>query len=156
MTALAQEAATISILLQLGVISTKDVIDWADENIVRVPKPRPLLIELSTTPANRLDLISEMLSALKMDSDYWPAVRDALATVHSYVLSRPQDAEKIAQGLYLVASNQILEVPEDLQFMYGLDDAFYLARENGLGNENDARLDMLLELAKFKVGQHES
>ena len=151
MTALAQEAATQSVLLQLGVISAQGVIDWATDIRQREgEKAAPGIIELSTTPATRLDLIGAALHRLQRESDYWPAVRAALAKAYAFLLVRPDESRRVARALYALASKGFPEVPEDLNFMYYMDDAFVRARAGARGTEDDARLDLLLELAKFK------
>lgn len=145
-----QEAATELFLLNLGVRSTTDVVQWSDATIAKEDSPHELLIELSTTPLERIDRFISILSDLRTGSDYWPSVRDAMPALHTFVLAHPEEAERIASSLYMIAAGELDRMPKEFSFIYRFDDAFYLAREGTYGRLEEVHADFLAELARFQ------
>ena len=94
---LVQEAARELFLFNLGVRSPADIVRWVDAVIAKVEAPHQLLIELSTTPPERLDRFISVLSDLRRGSDFWSAVRDAMPALHGFVVAHPEEAERIAR-----------------------------------------------------------
>jgi hypothetical protein len=150
MSSLVQEAATELFLLNLGVRSTADVVRWSDAIIAKEDSPHGMLIELSTTPLERIDRFTSILSDLGTGSDYWASVREAMPALHDFVVAHPEEAERIASSLYIIAAGELDRIPKEFSFIYRFDDAFYLAREGTYGRLEDVHAEFIAELARFQ------
>ncbi len=152
MSALKQEAARELVLLKLGVSKPADIVNWADEIIANEPSPNFLLLELSTTPPARIDLFMSTLAELGQGSDYWSSVRDALPRLYDYLVANPDEAERVAGALDLVASAELSAMPSVFSFLLQIADEYHLAREGEYGTVAEVYADFLKELRRFKSG----
>lgn len=145
-----QEAQTLKLLLQFGVIGAKEVIAWADSHFIDSALPSEVLLELSTTnPCNTADVLS-CLKRLSVGADFWDAFRCTLPQLRDYLTKHPDRAESIANHLYLTAcASSESEVPSDLKFAYRFDDAFLLARAGISGDLDTVYDEFIRELDKF-------
>ena len=148
---LCQDAQRMSFMLQYGLASGVDVVKWADSQIIALDSPPGTLIDLSMTPPGQTaDLLSH-LRALASGADIWAAFRAVLGLLHDYVVSRPSQAEHVANELLRTAAWIDSEgMPEDLRFLYHFDDAFFLARDGSFGRTEDVLQDFLRDLARFR------
>ncbi len=151
MNALCQDAQRMSLMLQFGLATGADVVRWADSQIVALDSASGPLLDLSTTPpANTGDLLSH-LRALASGAHCWAAFRAVLGPLHDHIASNPARAEYFANELYRAAIwFESGDVPKDLSFVYGFDDAFSLAREGAYGQPEDVLREFLTELERFK------
>jgi hypothetical protein len=150
------EAGRELFLLNLGVRSPVDIVRWVDAVIAKEEAPHELLIELSTTPPERLDRFISVLSDLRRGSDFWSAVRDAMPALHGYVVAHPEEAERIASSLFMTAAGDFDKMPKEFSFIYRFDDAFSLAHEGMHGRLEDVRSDFIAELKRFAEGPNQS
>lgn len=137
-------------LFMYGVVVADELVAWADSFIVRMDSPPDPLLELSTTEPSKTGDILSCLRRLSVGADFWAAFRSALPRLRDYVTSYPDRAESIANHLYLTAcSFEVSEVPDDLHFIYGFDDAFFLAREGTYGESETVYREFVRELDRF-------
>ncbi len=144
---LAHDAHRVSLLFQYGVLTSDDVISWADSAIVQMDKPPYSLIELSTTPADKVEDIISHLRQLSSGSDLWNALRSAIPQIQDFLVAHPDRAESIANH-FSRAAYYFGNVPKDLNFMFRFDDVFSLAREGIYGKPKTAYSDFMRELEK--------
>lgn len=147
---LAQKSAKEWFLFTIGVKRSEDIIAWADRVIEEEDKPDARLIDLSTTPPERTDLFLAELERLRDGSDIWSAVRDGLDSVYDYVVLHPEEAERVAQALYSVASWYPKGMPNEFSFIFHFDDAFYLAKEGIYGGTDVVFADFVAHLKRYQ------
>lgn len=140
------EAAQLSILFDCGSISAAEIIVWADEQIVKMDKPSDSLLSLSMIqPEKTADIIS-LLHQLGEGADFWSAFRNTLPRFHEFLQIHPEKCEGVANHFFKLACK--FKAPRDLNFLYGFDDEFGLARDGIFGKLEDVRENFLRELIK--------
>src|SRR6266404_4133567 len=91
MKSLSQDAQCLWLMLEHGLATGKDVVDWADSHISALDSPPPALLDLAVTPISRTaDLLSQ-LSALAAGADYWEAFRVVLGLEYDRITSGSED-----------------------------------------------------------------
>jgi hypothetical protein len=118
------EAARLSLLHDIGIVSSEEVVRWADELIVGEPKPSREVIELSTASSKD---VSDAIKALSTGADVWLPVENALPRILEFVTAHPDHAPIVARAFYHIAVTQKYEVPDSLRFILSADDDFDLA-----------------------------
>jgi trans-aconitate methyltransferase len=144
----AQDAKRLSLLFDYGVATDREVIQWADSQIVALDSPPDALIQLAVTRPTDTAAIISHLHTLSAEAEFWPAFRAALGRLHDHVVSRPADAERIANDIYLTVL-MFPDVPAEFYFAYRFDDAFSLARDGTFGDEETVRREFIHELQRF-------
>lgn len=140
----------MSLLFQCGVLSSLEVIAWADSEIIKADLPGGALLELTTTESSKTEDILSHLRRLSAGADFWQAFRHVLCSLYRYVVSNPDKAETIANHLFLAACEfSVADVPDDLRFVYRFDDAFSLAREGTYGDFETVYREFVAELERF-------
>ena len=67
------------------------------------------------------------------------------------MVSNPVQAEHVAKLLYMiVVSSGYENLPEDLNFIFHFEDAFYLASDHTYGNPESVLQEFIQELKVFK------
>ena len=122
------DAARLSFLHDIGIVSPAEVVAWADALIVSEEKPSQELIELSTSSVK---MIGDVLRHMALDADAWAPLEEALPAVLRYVLEQPSSAPVVARAFYHIAIAQRYEVPDQFRFILSADDDFDLA-ESGV------------------------
>ncbi len=147
---IAPAAKQIALVFEYGVLAADAVIAWADAMIVESDIPPDSLIELSLTdPSRTADFIS-LLNQLSADAEFWPAMKSAIPRIKDFVVKHPESAEGIANHLFRAACEfPVSEVPDDLQFIYSIDDAFSLAHQGIYGEPEAVLRDFIEEMEKF-------
>ncbi|MBI3880757.1 MAG: hypothetical protein HY301_11955 [Verrucomicrobia bacterium] len=144
----AQDAKRLSLLFDYGVATDREVIEWADSQIVTLDSPPDALMQLAVTRPTDTAAIISHLHTLSAEAEFWPAFRTALARLHQHVLAHPDDAERIANDIYRTVL-MFTDVPAEFSFAYRFDDAFSLAREGTFGDEGTVRREFTDELQRF-------
>jgi hypothetical protein len=122
------EAARLAFLLNLGIVSAKEVIAWADEAIVAGDRPSSALIDLSVSAPAR---IPNALRELGLGVDAWTTVKEAMPCVLREVEKKPELARVVAREFYHIAVSENYIVPKRYSFFIRSDDDFDLA-ESGV------------------------
>lgn len=150
MQSITQDAQRVSLLFQYGVLDAVAVIAWADEAIVQMESPPEALLELSTTAPHRTADILSSLHRLSSGAEFWPALGSAIPQLRDFVGFHPDRAESIANHLFLtVCGFGVGDVPDDLHFIYRIDDAFSLAREGTYGDTETVYREFIHEMERF-------
>jgi hypothetical protein len=118
------DAARLSLLHDIGIVSSEDVVRWADGLIVSEEKPSQELIELSTSFAKG---VGDALRSLAVGADVWPPVEEALSEILEFVTAQPDRAPIVARAFYHIAVTQKYQVPDVLRFILSAEDDFDLA-----------------------------
>ena len=121
---LRNDAARLALLHDIGIVSSDEIVGWADDLIVSEDKPSQELIELSTSSPKA---VGDALRSLAVGSDVWRPVEDALPTILDAVVAQPDRAPVVAKAFYHIAVAQKYEVPGSLRFILSAEDDFDLA-----------------------------
>lgn len=149
MKTIAHDSQRMSLLFEYGVVTGTEVVAWADTVIVQLDSLPDSLLQLSlTAPDNTADIISH-LHQLALGSDFWAALRSVISQIREFIIEHPDQAENIANHLFLTACFVHNKVPKDLQFMFRFDDAFSLAQDGIYGEPQTVYRDFVQELGKF-------
>ncbi|HLX70536.1 MAG TPA: hypothetical protein VKV04_12995 [Verrucomicrobiae bacterium] len=143
-----QDAKRLSLLFDYGVAAAREVIDWADSQIVALDSPPDALMQLAVTRPDDTGAIISHLHALSTEAEFWSAFRAVLGRLHRHVVSHPDDAARIATHLYRTAV-MLSKVPREFSFIYGYDDAFVLAKDGTYGDADTVLKEFTEDLQRF-------
>ncbi|MDB6016486.1 MAG: hypothetical protein JWR19_975 [Pedosphaera sp.] len=146
----AQDAKRLSLLFDFGVIAEREVIEWADSQIVALASPPDALMQLAVTPPNKTEDIITHLHTLGVEAEFCSAFTAALAQLHDHLVSHPADAERIAPDLFNTIYALQTDIPDEFRFVNRYDDAFDLAKSGVCGDTETLRKEFIDELQKFK------
>lgn len=139
------EAAELCVALQLGLVSSGQVVDWADNWILQEEVPKePLLDVALMLNSHPQDILGE-LRTLAGAFDTLEIIPKALRRAKKVLSEQPELGRTLARGLYQIYVDEQYDVPEHLSAMSWFDDAFDLAR-SGIGN---SEAEVLAELRAF-------
>lgn len=145
---LAHEAKRLSLLFNYGVATEREIIEWADSQIVALDSPPDALLQLASTRPNDTAAFISHLHTLSAGAEFWPAFRAAMARLHQHVVAHPADSARIANEIFRTVV-MFSDVPSEFIFAYRYDDAFSLAREGTFGDEEAVRSEFADELRRF-------
>jgi hypothetical protein len=117
------DAARLSLLHDIGIVTSAEIVRWADDLIVSEEKPSYELIELSTSSGKN---VRDALQALTAGADVWRPVEDALPRILEFVTTQPERAPIVARAFYHIAVTQKYKVPDHFRFILGAEDDFDL------------------------------
>lgn len=143
-----QDAKRLSLLFDYGVATEREIIEWADSQIVVLDSPPDALLQLAMTRPTDTAAIISHLHTLSAEAEFWSAFRAALVRIHRHVVTQPSDAERLANDIYRTVV-MFSDVPEEFTFVYHFDDAFSLARDGTFGDEATVLKNFTDELQRF-------
>jgi hypothetical protein len=146
---IAHEALRVSFLFQYGVLTADEVIGWADSMIIQLDSLPDSLLELSMISTEKTADIVSCLRRLRSEGDYWAALRAGFPQIRQFIISHPDQAERIANQLFRTACFSPQPIPKDLNFMFSYDDKFSLARDGIFGDLQAVYSSFIAELEKF-------
>ena len=146
----AQQAETRRIELIAGLISVRDVIAWADQIIASHPEYDDDIANLSLAGNKTPQDIESDLHRLAAGAEPFEAIRVVMGRMHDVLLadaSRARDFTRVLEHLWV---QNDFEVPEDMQFIVGIDDEFSLAEQGIYGTVAEATASLIEETGRFK------
>lgn len=120
------EAARLGLLLDVGAISSAEVIAWADFQIIESPKPCSDLIDISLTKERS---VRDALLRIAVGANTWSSVAMAMPALLEFVGRNPNKAALVASAFYHIAVEQRYEVPAEFSFFNSAEDDFALAND---------------------------
>lgn len=144
------QAAVYRLLLIAGIVDPAEVISWADAQLAAMEGYDDDLVNLALTPPDspkRLILALECL--IDDEGTHWDALRETMAKLYDVLLADPSRAREIARFLDHEWLRYPDKLPEDLQFLSGVDDSFWLAQD-GIYTIESVTRDLLENLKTFK------
>ena len=148
----AQEAENLRLLFDAGIASVEDVVAWADRTILTLPEYDEDLTEVSLGAKVPMAEMDSRLHRAGIGADPFVAIRNLAGRIHRTLLldrSRARDFARMLEGLWVDSG---FKVPEDLAFMAGIDDAFYLAESGTWGSLNEVIDSLIAATAQFDIG----
>jgi hypothetical protein len=131
--------------LDYGLISVPDVISWADGIIAESDVPENAIIDLALSGKKTPDDIVFQLAKLAIGCDRYRAMRFVLGQMHLALQKNRTLGRGFAHKLLQFAvDNFHREFPENLMFIYCIDDEYDLA-EQGLHGSIDSVTDKFIE-----------
>lgn len=128
MKSIQNDAAQLSFLHDIGIVSSDEVVRWADALIVSEEKPSHELIALSTSARG---MVGDVLRHMAVGADVWSPVEATLPKILQHVIEQPTSAAIVARAFYHIAVTQRYEVPKHFRFILSAEDDFALA-ESGV------------------------
>jgi hypothetical protein len=104
MSALAQDALRMSLMLHFGLADGVEVVRWADSQIIALDSPPASLIELSTTRTSQIDDLLSHLRALASGANFWAAWSTMMGPLRDYLTLRPERAADVGSQLKALVS----------------------------------------------------
>jgi len=146
---LAQQAEIKRQELCLGLISVSEVIQWADLMLESTPEYNDDLVNVSLAKHNCAQDIASLLGHLAAGSDEFDAMRVVLGSLYKFLLIDNSQTRNFTRALERFWIDHNYELPEDMQFIAGLDDVFGLAEDGIYGTRKEALDDLLQSLSTF-------
>lgn len=147
----ALEAEVLNLLLSFGCISGESVIVWCDQIIITEKDLDPNLIDLSTMPPAQSANLCSKLAEIADGADKFKALRIALGRMYDAAEKKdPEDLAILAAALGHIPSQHNYNLPDDLRFLYGLDDEFTMAKAGISGTLPETGKAFVKNLKYFK------
>ena len=151
----AQEAENLRLLFIAGIASIDDVVAWADRTISTLPEYDDDLTEISLGATVPMAEMEARLHRVSVDADTFEAIRNLAGRMHRTLVSDRSRARDFARLLNGLLAESDYRVPEDLRFMYRVDDAFYLAESGQWGTLKEVIDELIVDTAPFDDGSGE-
>jgi hypothetical protein len=152
---ISHEAQVLWMLFSLGVVSSDEVIDWADGWIAKEERPKDELFTISGATRDRYAL-TKALSELGRGADYWNAFREVCGKLEAFIRKNPEHAEACADLLYSWLCERLADHPKDLDPLFRFSDAFALARDGTYGDTESEKQQFLATLLEVKEGANQA
>ena len=151
----AQEAEDLRLLFIAGIASVEDIVAWADRTIMTLPEYDEDLVEISLGASVPRDEMNSKLCRASLGADTFEAIRNLAGRMHRILLSDRSRARGFARLLEFMWVDSGFRVPEDLAFMVGIDDTFYLAESGTWGSLKEVIDGLISATAPFDGGDGE-
>jgi hypothetical protein len=143
------EALDLKLGLEAGVIEPSLVIAWADRIITTDGYDDDVANLSCAATVSRQAMASLLKPLIDHDTDEWAAVRKTMGRMYRILLNEPSRAHDFALFLENFWSGHGYDVPEEICFIAGIDDAFRLAATGTYGTIEDCTRELIGNLAKF-------
>jgi hypothetical protein len=146
------DAESLRLSLQAGLIQPSEVIAWADAQIAASDIPQSALIDVSLAGSKSPAEIERALSNIE---GWFDDATIALATFRKMAMAierKPVLARNAAKLLCKMAKKGIVPSREAESAMFGLDEDFYLAESGTYRTVDDVRRDLVAFLKKWAGG----
>jgi len=146
-----QKAAELRLCLRAGLIEPSEIIKWADQIIADSNEYDDDIANISLiNPNSRKEIIS-LLGHIVDEADEWEALRGTMGIMHETLLVDQSRAKSFASFLESIWVENNYTVPDDMVFIVGIDDEFYLASEGIYGNVEEATSSLISNLSRYKL-----
>jgi hypothetical protein len=151
----AQEAEDLRLLFIAGIASVDEVVAWADRTILTLPEYDDDLAEISLGAKAPMAEMDSKLRRASWGADTFEAIRNLAGRMHRILLSDRSRARGFARLLEFMWVDSDFRVPEDLAFLVGIDDTFYLAESGTWGSLKEVIDGLISATAPFDGGDGE-
>lgn len=144
-----EKALEMKLMLQAGLTDVKEIIDWADSILADVEYDDDLAnvcLAESTSAKNMLPLLNRLID----EEEEWPAVRKVMIRMYEVLSRNPERSKSFVRFLEQFWVRHNYSVPDDIEFIAGIDDEFSLAEQGVYGTIESAKASLLANLLKIK------
>ncbi|WFD08775.1 hypothetical protein [Tepidibacter hydrothermalis] len=149
------KAELYRLALSCGFITKKDVINWADNEIMISENPDISIIELSLSGSKKAEDIISKLKEVSVGVDQEISLKILLGLFYKEIIKDPNKIQVISTELYhLYLSLQIDNKEECYLWMMYLDDEFHLANNGIYGDVEEVKsryIDFLKQYEKYAI-----
>ena len=143
------EAFELKMSIEAGVVDASEVISWADQTLAQCDYDDDLANISMASKASCQDLIS-LLEHIIDKRDKIPAMRRVMGRIYRVLKHQPERAYSFTHFLERFWIDQAYDVPEDMNFICGIDDEFALAQQGVYGNLNELTKSLIDNLSKYQ------
>jgi hypothetical protein len=144
----AEAALELKLGIEAGVVEKEEVIRWADSILGRETYNDDVAnISLATNSSAKE--IEALLGKIANGLCEWDGLRWVLGRLHKCLVSQPNKMHEFIQFLERIWIRNGYDVPADMHFIVGLEDAYLLAEEAQYGYMEEIRSDFLMNLSRF-------
>ncbi len=150
MTSYREEALEFKLLLEAGLVDAPEVIEWADKTLLNCGDYDDDLANIclaeNATPKKLIPLLNKLASGL----EEWDAMRRVLGRMYDDLHRNPDNARVFAQFLERFCVRHGYNLPDDMGFIYGIEDYVLLAEQGVLGTTEQVVKTFLDDLSCYK------
>lgn len=147
MKTISQMASNFRMALEVGAVTKDEVISWADHEIEDCDDYIDDLANISMEKdgANILTYLRNLID----DTDEFEALRYTMGRMHDDLRNDFTSVRRYTRFLEIQAINHIDDLPDDMQFLMGIDDEYELAEKGIYGTLVESKESLMKNLAKY-------
>ncbi|WFD08717.1 hypothetical protein [Tepidibacter hydrothermalis] len=149
------KAELYRLALSCGFLTKKDVIDWADNEIMISENPDISIIELSLLGSKNVEEVISKLKEVTGNIDEEVTLKILLGLFYKEIIKNPNKIQVISTELYhLYLSVEIDNKEECYLWMMYLDDEFHLANNGTYGDVEEVKsryIDFLKQYEGYAI-----
>lgn len=132
-----------------GIVTEEDVVRWADGIVAGQAGYFDDIVSISLSAGKSPQEIDSMLLHASTGADLNEAIRQVLGRMHRVMLEDRGRARGFARILEQFSIERVYRLPEDLHFIFGLDDEFCLAESGDYGTVEGVTDAFIAETEKY-------
>lgn len=144
------QAAVYRLCLLAGIVDPAEIVAWADSQLESLDGYDDDLANLCLVTDPTPKKILPLLKPLSHEADDWSALREVMGKLYDYLLENPGQLPYVTSFLEHQWVLHDYETPEDLRFLFGIDDLYYLAESGAYGTLESFTGSFMADLKKFK------
>ena len=144
-----QQAFELKMGIEAGVVTSSEVISWADETLSKHDYDDDLANISMASEASPKDLII-LIGQVVDQRDEIQAMRNVMGRIYKVLKQQPERAHSFTRFLERFWIEQDYDVPKDMDFICGVDDEFALAQQGIYGNVKKATKTLISNLSKYE------
>lgn len=122
---------------------------WADQVIGRETEYDEDIVDISLSAGKPPQELDSMLLHASAGADLNEAMRQVLGRMHQVMLEDRSRARAFARVLEQFTIERVYKLPDDLRFIFGLDDEFCLAESGDYGTVESVTEAFIKETEKY-------
>jgi len=145
-----EDALELKLSLEVGVIGVDEVITWADTLLGEVAEYDDDLANICLAKDASVKALISLLRIVIGECKEWNAMRRTMARMHEALVDDPNRARGFVRFLEQFWIRHDYDVPEDMDFIVGIEDEFQLAEQGTYGTVVEAKASLLESLSHFR------
>jgi len=146
----AQKAAELRLQLEAGIVTSKEVVAWADGLIAQQSEYDENLVEISLGAQKSFKDLLSALSKVALNADRWQALRSIMPLMYDVLLKDRSKVHDFSGFLF----DQIIEngqdVPQDLSWLSSITREYGAAVDKISGSLEQITDSLLKHLSQYK------
>lgn len=146
-----QQAHELKLGLEAGVVDRNEIVNWADRILADYPYDDDVANLAMAGSASDKELMI-LLGNVIDRRDEIAAARHVMSRMYDVLRQHPERAHGFTRFLENFWIQQGYEVPDDMKFIWGIEDEFSLAKQGVYGTVEEATESLLANLSRYKNG----
>jgi hypothetical protein len=145
-----QEAHELKLGLEAGVVERDEIVDWADRILCEYDYDDDVAnLAMGRKAADKELMI--LLGAVIDRRDEVAAMRRVMGRMSVILRQHPERAHEFTRFLENFWIQQGYDVPDDMSFLWGIEDEFALAQQGVYGTVEEVTESLLTNLARYET-----